>query len=173
MYLIAVIHCMGSHGNFRRRFALLCLFENINCNCCIQLNIDRFAGCEEVSSMVLHNLNRNNTPTGFKKSGFKRLRLFDGFEFYVVSDYFYHHHCELRFYRELYGCYVRTLTKFLQLLSACGHAIDSVETAIAGLTFALLEPSAHNSEVKLGPGYCGVPFGDSSTVLGFGTSGQD
>jgi hypothetical protein len=121
----------------------MCLFEYINC---IQLNIERFAGCEEVSSMVLHNLNRNNTPTGFKKSGFKRLRLFRGFEFYVVSDYFYHHHCDLRLYRELYGCYVRTLTKFLQLLSACGHAIDSATTAIAGLTFALLEPSAHNSE---------------------------
>jgi hypothetical protein len=122
------------------------LFEFINCNCCIQLNIDRFAGCEQVSSLVLHNLNRNNTPTGFKKSGFKCLRLFDTFELYVVSDYFYHHQCDLRFFRELYGCYVRTLAKFLQFLSASGHDINSPTTAIAGLTVALLEPSAHNSE---------------------------
>jgi hypothetical protein len=50
------------------------LFEYINCSCCIRLNIDRFAGCEQVSSLVLRNLNRNNTPTGFKKSGFKPLR---------------------------------------------------------------------------------------------------
>jgi hypothetical protein len=122
------------------------LFEYINCSCCIRLNIDRFAGCEKVSSLVLRNLNRNNTPTGFKKSGFKPLRLFGGFEFYVVSDYLHHHHCDLRFCRELYGCYVRTLAKFLQLLSARGHAITSATTAIAGLTVALLEPSAHNSE---------------------------
>ena len=68
-------------GIIEEGLQVMYLFEYINCNCCIQFNIDLFAACEQVSSLVLRNLNRNNTPTGFKKSGFKRLRLFGGFEF--------------------------------------------------------------------------------------------